>query len=200
VATPSLINNTRLRTIACPACGHEHMKILKVLDWSVFGLIIHYQCPKCKALMSMSEQAKDLIKVYDEGMIYDYSGEAIETVGLASITSSRMSTTIQKLMSVLKEYNIELEGEKLPPYMWDNKRPVPVGYRIPRDEWAIKSIDSAIQMLDNATRQGSLIDSPEGVRYITISDTLAKHMSSELKRLFMEDGLTRIFKEGEIND
>lgn len=189
VATPSLINNTRLRMIVCPACGHEHMKILKVLDWSVSGLIIHYQCPKCMALVSISEQAKNIIKTYSEGTIYDYSGKAIETVGLSSIASSRMNTTIQKLMSILKDNNIEIEGEKLPPYMWDNKRPVPVGYRVPHDDRTIKIIDDVIQLLDSAVHQGSSTDIQDGIEYIKIDKTLTKHMSEELKKLFEEDKL-----------
>ena len=184
--TSALINNSALRNIKCPACGHEYMKILRVMDWSTFGLVAHYQCPKCKLLVSVSEQTKILLKSFGEGMVYDYSGKEIEAAGISSIDSSRMSMTIQKLMGILKEHNIEIEGDDLPPYLYDENRPVPVGYRIPDGDKSIKIVDDTIKILDESQRMGQLIDTPEGARYIQISDTMAKGMSDKLKELFKD--------------
>ena len=38
-------------------------------------------------------------------------------------------------------------------------------------------VRALFKMLENTARQGSLIDTPEGSRYIQISDTLAKQMT-----------------------
>ena len=149
IASSQVIKNKGLRNIKCPACGHEFMKVIKVMDWSDFGLIIHYQCPKCRLLMSVSEQTKELIRSISDGELFDYSGNAIEVAGLSSVTSSRMSTTIQRLMKICKDNNIKIEGEKLPPYVWDNKRPVPVGYEIPKNDESIKVIEDTINLLES---------------------------------------------------
>ena len=183
--TPALFANRALRQVKCMACGHEYMKIIKVLDWSIFGLIIHYQCPKCKLLVSASEQSKQMIHYSSPGDFFDYSGEHIEA-GLSSVQSSRMSMTIMKLMKILREHNIEVEGDDVPPYLFEEQRPVPVGYRIPRDDESIKAVDDAIHLLEDTKREGMLLDSPEGSRYITISDTKAKEMAERLKNLFKD--------------
>lgn len=183
--TPALFNNRALRKVKCPACGHDQMKILKVLDWSIFGLIIHYQCPTCKLLMSVSEQTKRMVHYRNDGDMFDYSGESIGS-GISAVQGSRMSMSVMKLMKILKEHNIEVEGDEIPPYLYEETRPVPVGYCIPKDDKAIKTIDDTIKMLENTARQGSLIDTPEGSRYIQISDTLAKQMTERLKELFKD--------------
>ena len=38
-------------------------------------------------------------------------------------------------------------------------------------------------VLDKVDRQGSDEDSPEGVRYITLSDTYAKELAAQLRRI-----------------
>jgi hypothetical protein len=48
----------------------------------------------------------------------------------------------------------------------------------------MKIIQDIIDMLKNAERRGSDKDIPEGSRYITISDTLAKEMIKVLRRYF----------------
>ena len=147
VATPALVANPALREVECPACGHKHLKILKTIDWSSFGLIIHYQCHACKLIVSISEQATHLIRTYEDGDMYDYSGSSIESLTESAIESTRKNTTIQRLMKILKDNNINVDGEELPPYLWDNKRPVPVGYVIPETDINIKTIDEAIKRL-----------------------------------------------------
>lgn len=144
--TPELINNVALRNVRCPACNHEYMKILKVMDWSTFGLVLHYQCTKCKLLVSVSEQSKRMVKYNNDGEIFDYSGEVM-SAGASAIGSSRMSMAVMKLMGILKEHDITIDGDELPPYIHDEVRPVPVGYRIPDGDREIKAIDNAISLL-----------------------------------------------------
>lgn len=184
--TPALFNNAALRHVKCPACGHEDMKILKVFDWSVFGLIIHYQCPKCKLLVSVSEQTKHMVHYHTDADQFDYSGEAI-SAGISATAGARMSMACMKLIKLCQDNNITIEGDELPPYLFEEDRPVPVGYRIPRDDAAIKAVDDAIKLLMDTPREGTLLDTPEGSRYITISDTKAKAIATALKELLKED-------------
>lgn len=183
--TPALFKNPALRHVKCPACGHDDMKILKVMDWSVFGLIIHYQCPKCKLLMSVSEQTKHMVHYRNNGEQFDYSGESI-TAGMSGVEGSRMSMAVMKLIQLCKDNNITIEADELPPYLFEEDRPVPVGYRIPRDDAAIKAVDDVLKVLTDTPRQGTLLDTPEGSRYIQISDTKAKELITKLKSLFEE--------------
>lgn len=184
-ALPSLIANPRLRTAQCPAC-HTEMRILRVMDWSEFGLIISYQCPNCNLLVNVSEQCNMQIKMHSMGTIYDYSGKAIENL-MNSVDSTRLSTTIHRLIELLDDHNIPIDGIELPPYRFEEERPVPVGFEIPSvDRWC-KTIEDAISMLDNAARIGDEVDDSEGTRHIQISNTLASKMAESLKQLFKED-------------
>lgn len=180
--TPVLFANRALREVKCPACGHEHMKILKVMDWSTFGLIVHYQCQKCKLLVSISEQCKRTIKYSNDHEMFDYSGETIGA-GASSVGNSRMSMAVMKLMKILKENDIKIDKDDIPPYTYDEDRPVPVGYSIPRDDVSIKTIDDTIKILDNSNR----INTPNENRYIKIDDTLARQISDKLKNI-LKDG------------
>ena len=184
---PSNIANKRLREVVCPACGESHMRILNILDYSSFGLIIHYQCNRCKLLVSVSEQCKFRCKTQKLGYMYDYSGHEIEDL-MSNITNTRIHGTLDKLYSIIKEHNIPIEGIKLPPYLYEEDKPVPVGFTIPRGDMDIKTIQDMIEILDKSPRDGDAVDMPEGARYITISDTLAKQMSSKLKKLFTNEG------------
>lgn len=183
--TPSLFKNPSLRHVRCPACGHDELKILKVMDWSVFGLIIHYQCPKCKLLVSVSEQTKHMVHYRTDADQFDYSGENI-AAGISATEGSRMSMACKKLIGLCQDNNITIEADELPPYLFEEDRPVPVGYRIPKDDAAIKAVDDAIKLLTDTPRQGTLLDTPEGSRYIQISDTKAKEIAAALKKLFEE--------------
>ena len=42
-------------------------------------------------------------------------------------------------------------------------------------------------LLDCAPREGALVDSPEGSRYIQISDTFAQHMTRQLRNIVCQD-------------
>lgn len=181
--TPALFGNAALRHVKCPACGKDDIKVLKVMDWSTFGLIVHYQCPRCKLLMSVSEQTKHMVHYRNNGEQFDYSGESINA-GISSVVGSRMSMAVMKLVKLCQENNITIEADELPPYLFEEDRPVPVGYRIPDGDEDIKAIDDAIKLLTDTPREGTLLDTPEGSRYIKISDTQAKAMAARLKKLF----------------
>ena len=49
------------------------------------------------------------------------------------------------------------------------------------DDAVLKKIS---ELLDNAKRYGTEKDEPEGSRYIQISDTLARQLSEDLKRIW----------------
>ncbi len=173
--TPALIGNSQLRNVTCPACGHKYVKILKVLDWSTHGLIIHYQCPHCKLLVSLSEQCKHLIRYQCMGEMFDYSGESL-TAGAGAVNSSRMSMAVMKLIGLLDANNIKIEGDDIPPYLYDEVRPVPVGYVIPDGDMAIKTVDDAISALSAIPEDGT----------ITIDATTANNLVNRLKELYKE--------------
>ena len=144
---PSNIANEKLRDITCPACGEKHMRILNILDYSPHGLIIHYQCNKCKLLVSVSEQCYFRCHTHKLGHMYDYSGHAIEGL-INHITSSRLHGTLDKLYKVINEHNIKVEGIELPPYRYEEEKPVPVGFVIPEEDRWIKTIEDTIQFLE----------------------------------------------------
>lgn len=184
---PSNITNPKLRNVSCPACGEPHMRIINIMDYSSFGLIIEYQCNKCKLLVNVSEQSKFRCKTRKIGHMYDYSGHAIEDM-MDGIQSTRLHGTLDKLYSIIKEHNIQIEGIEIPPYLYEEDKPVPVGFTIPRGDKDIKTVEDMIRVLDKSTREGADVDMPEGARYIKISDTLAKQLSARLKKLFTNEG------------
>lgn len=175
---PSNIANKRLRDITCPACGEPHMRILNILDYSSFGLIIDYQCNKCKLLLGVSEQCKFKCRTHKMGSMYDYSGHEIEDM-MDAIKSTRLHGTIDKLYSVIKEHNIQLEGIEFPPYLFEQDKPVPVGFTIPRGDKDIKAVQDAIQLLED-------LQSEEGegnMHHDDMTQTI-----SALKKLFTAEG------------
>jgi hypothetical protein len=172
---PANIANTKLRNVTCPACGEPHARILNILDYSEFGLIIHYQCNKCKLLISVSEQCKFRCKTHKMGLLYDYSGHEIGDL-LDSIASTRIHNTLDKLYKTIKENNIEIEGIELPPYLYAEDKPVPVGFTIPRGDRDIKAIDDTIKLLE---RLQDFEDVP--------SDDIKNNISA-LKKLFTNEG------------
>ena len=175
---PSNIANKKLRSVTCPACGEPHMRILNILDYSTFGLIIHYQCDSCKLLVSVSEQCKFKCSTQKAGHMYDYSGHEIEDL-MDGIKSTRLHGTIDKLYSLVKEHNIPLEGVELPPYLYEEDKPVPVGFVIPRGDKDIKAVQDAIQLLTD-------IQSEEGEGNMHF-DNMTKAISA-LKKLFTVEG------------
>lgn len=175
---PSNIANKKLRDVTCPACGEPHMRILNIMDYSVFGLIIHYQCNKCKLLVSVSEQCKFKCKTQKIGHMYDYSGHDIDDL-LDAITSTRLHGTLDKLYTIIKEHNIPLEGIEFPPYLYAENKPVPVGFTIPRGDKDIKAIEDTIKLLE--CLQQDLCD-------VDMNKYDIKHSIDALKKLFTAEG------------
>ena len=177
--TPVLFANKALRNVKCPACGHEHMKVLKVLDWSVFGLIIHYQCPSCKLLVSVSEQTKTMLRNMKEGTTYSYSGDEI-MAGVSPTDDSRKSMAIIKLMKIINDNGIKVDADDMPPYIYEEKRPVQVGYVIPKGDKDIKAVEDAVATLKKF--QERTMD-PDDIDYDSVTDVIDR-----LKKLFTNEG------------
>lgn len=181
------IKNSRLRSVKCPACGHEYMKPIMVLDWSQFGLIISYQCPDCYTTILLSEQTSRPIKQYSPGQRFDYTGHQIRELGVSGTTQSRYINIIRKLIKQLDENNIKIDDDEIVPFRWKNEKPVPIGYEISDNERLLESISHVIDLLDNSKRLGGDVDMPEGSRYIQVSHTLANKLSNELKNILKGD-------------
>lgn len=175
---PSNIANRKLREVTCPACGHPHMRIINILDYSTFGLVIEYQCNSCKLLMNVSEQCKFRCRTRKMGTLYDYSGHAIEDM-LDGIVSTRLHGTLDKLYSTIKEHNIPLEGIEFPPYLLEQDKPVPVGFTIPRGDKDIKAVQDAIQLLEDLRNE----EGEGNMHYGDMTSTI-----SALKKLFTMEG------------
>lgn len=176
---PSIIANRKLRDVTCPACGEPHMRILNIMDYSSFGLVIHYQCNKCKLLLSVSEQCKFRCATHKLGAFYDYSGHEIEDL-IGAIDSTRVHGTLDKLYKVIKDHNIEMEGIELPPYLYAEDKPVPVGFTIPHGDKDIKAVEDAIQLL--LDMQDRLMD-PQDVDFDSVTQKI-----TALKKLFTVEG------------
>ncbi len=82
---------------------------------------------------------------------------------------------------MLKDHNISIEGEKLPPYVWDNDRPVPVGYRIPRDDEAIETIGDAIAEFTRLIEETESQSTPQSID-ITFINQLIERLNELLKK------------------
>lgn len=174
---PSNIANKKLRSVTCPACGEPHMRILNILDYSSFGLVIHYQCSKCKLLVSVSEQCYFRCPTHKIGVMYDYSGHAIEDL-IDSVEGSRLHSTVAKLYGLLKEHNIPVEGIELPPYRYEEDKPVPVGFVVPpADKW-VKTVEDAIGLIESMKSKME----PDDVDMDNITQQITL-----LKELFKED-------------
>ena len=154
---PSNIANRNLREVKCPACGKEHMRIINIIDYSTFGLIIHYQCNKCKVLVSVSEQCKTRCRTQKLGHLYDYSGHDIEDL-MTAVESTRLHGTLERLYNIVKEHNIPVEGIELPPYKYQEDKPVPVGFVIPPEDRWVKTIEDTINFLNGKEDTVELVE------------------------------------------
>lgn len=184
-----IIANKNLREVRCPACGHIYMKPLMIADWSQFGLIVNYQCPECHLLMNISEQCRTKLKIYKPSEQFDYTGRQVRELGVNYIESSRLANALCVLIEVCEKNNINIDevfeefSETVPPYRFENNKPVPRGFVVPpEDEW-VHTVHQAKELLMNANRIGSDKDDPEGSRYIQISDTLATQVADKLNNL-----------------
>lgn len=149
-----IIANRRLREVKCPACGHDYMKPLSIVDWSQFGLIVHYQCPECCLLMNISEQCRTRLKMYKPSEQFDYTGNQIRELGLNYKEHSRLSNALCVLIEICEKNNINIDevfsefSETIPPYRFENNKPVPKGFVIPQeDEW-ISTVHQAKEFLN----------------------------------------------------
>ena len=194
-----IIANKRLREVKCPACGHEYMKPLMIVDWSQFGLIINYQCQECYTTISLSEQCRRPMKIYGSDKRFDYTGRQIKELGMNWKDSSRLANALCILIETCEKNNIIIDdvlkefSDTVPPYKYKNERPVPKGFVVPPDDEWISVVHQAKELLMNAHRIGNEEDNPEGSRYIQISDTLATQIEDKLNKLLQggqENGTT----------
>ena len=158
------IKNSRLRSVTCPACGHNYMKPIMVVDWSQFGLIISYQCPSCYTTALISEQVNRPIKQHSPGVRFDYTGNQIKDIGVSGAEQSRYVNIIRKLIKQLDENNITIDDDEIVPFRWKNEKPVPIGFEVPEAEKLLAGINGAINMLNDPS-------------------TDAKEISNNLKKL-----------------
>lgn len=179
----AVIANKRLREVKCPACGHEYMKPLSVVDWSQFGLVISYQCSECLLTMTISEQTNRLLRQYNPGKRFDYTGEEIRELGLSNKEHSRLSNAVIILSDKLRENNIKLDEHEFPPYKWNNDKPVQTGFVIPDEDRWMHTISELVEVFRTATRVGD--NDTEGS--IMISHTLANKLADKLEKLLKEE-------------
>lgn len=157
-----VIANRRLREIKCPKCGHEYMKPLSILDWSQFGLIVHYQCQECYLLMNISEQCKRQVKIYSTGKRFDYTGRQIKELGMNYVDSSRLANALITIIQKCEENNIDIDdmlkefSDTVPPYRFKEERPVDSGFEIPQEDIWIDAVHSAYELLKNASCDGNI--------------------------------------------
>lgn len=184
-----VIANQNLREVPCPSCGHKFVKPIMVIDWSQFGMVIEYQCQKCFTVMTISEQHRTPLKIHSPAKRFDYTGTEVRDLGITLKENSRLANALCILIEVCEKNNINIDDvfgglkETLPPYRFENNKPVKKGFVIPQeDEW-IDTVHQAYELLKNATRFGSEEDNPEGSRWIQISDTLANVVADKLNKL-----------------
>lgn len=98
---------------------------------------------------------------------------------------------MRKLIDIIREHNIQIDGIELPPYTRVEDKPVPIGFTIPTEDKWVKFVSDLIHAFNTAECDGDDIDVPEGSRYIRISDTLKTEIVDKLKGLLevtmMED-------------
>ena len=181
-----VIENRRLREIPCPKCGHNYIKPLSVIDWSQYGMLISYQCPECYLTMTLSEQTKYKMKVYNPGKRFDYTGQQVRDLGMAYRDQSRVFNALSTIIQWCDQHNINIDevfnefADTLPPYKWFNERPVSKGWKIPPEDVFVSIIDKAIKV----------IEAPIGAtedEYISIEANEAKMIVDKLKSLLKED-------------
>lgn len=111
---PSLISNRRLRQVPCPACGHEHMKIIKIVDASpLLGLVLVYQCYKCNTGVTISEQNIQRMKPAPMHRVFNYRGEEIHDM-ISTVQDTRMRNALEYMMRLCTDNGIDISGIELP--------------------------------------------------------------------------------------
>lgn len=179
-----MIANKRLQKVVCPACGHEYMKPIMIIDWSPFGLVIQYQCTDCYTTINLSEQTREPIKIHTPAIQFDYTGRQIRELSTSLAESSRLANALCILIEKCEQNNINIDdvftdfSESVPPYKWLNDRPVEKGFVVPEEDIWIHTVHQAYELLKNAER----VDG-EDDKYVKISDTLATQIADKLNEL-----------------
>lgn len=185
-ANVGIIKNERLRKVKCPACGHEYMKPLMIIDWSQFGLVIDYQCQFCYAKMFISEQCTGPTKIYKPGKRFDYAGNQIRGMAAGFAESTRMGNALKTIIGICDEHNINLDSfldefkDTVPPYKWNNEKPVPTGFVIPPEDKFMSVVKQAVDILK------SPLDATSD-DYISISSEDARLVVDKLNNLLKGD-------------
>ena len=150
-----VIANPRMKNVVCPSCGHQYMKPLMIIDWSQFGLIVHYQCTECYTTSVVSEQSRSLFKRYTPGKQFDYTGVQVKDLGMSWRDNSRIANALCILIEKCEQNNINIDevfgefSQTVPPYRNLNDRPVPSGFVIPEvDKW-IYAVDEAQKLISS---------------------------------------------------
>jgi len=115
--SPIIIKNVRLQNPDCPACETK-MDPLNVMEASLWGLAITYQCPRCFGAMSFSEQTRHKIRPNPNGTWFSYTGREIKGM-IPTKDETIVENTIQHLLDLLEERGMpieDIEGIKLPPW------------------------------------------------------------------------------------
>ena len=111
---PEIISDVSLRTVICPKCGRA-LDIIKIVDSSLYGIVVNYQCSGCKLLVGVSTQTKKLIRPLREHEIITYNGEQIHEL-ISATQGTRVSNALQYLYGICKDNNIEIPPmSDLPP-------------------------------------------------------------------------------------
>jgi predicted RNA-binding Zn-ribbon protein involved in translation (DUF1610 family) len=111
---PEIISETKLREVACPKCG-KVMSILKILDSSLWGVVVTYQCPGCNLLMTLSTQTKIRLRPLREHEMITYNGQEIEAM-MTSTTGTQVHNALQYMMDLCRVNGVEIPSmADLPP-------------------------------------------------------------------------------------
>ena len=178
-----MIANKRLQKVICPACGHEYMKPIMIIDWSPFGLVIQYQCPDCMTTINLSEQTRVPIKIHTPAIQFDYTGRQIKELSTSLQESSRLANAMCILIAKCEENDINIDevfknfNETIPPYKWINDRPVEKGFVIPEEDAWIHTVHQAYELLKNAKE----VEGEDG--YVQISSSQATEIADKLNKL-----------------
>jgi hypothetical protein len=132
--------------------------------------------------MTISEQCGRLLKQFDPGTRFDYTGTQIMELGMSYKDHSRLANSVLLLMKKLKEHNIKLDEQEFPPYRWNNEKPVPIGFIIPEEDKWVHIISELAKLLRTTPRTSVVYDNPNPDQ-VVISDTLANELANKLENL-----------------
>ena len=180
-----IIRNKSLREVSCPSCGHKYMRPLMVVDWSQFGLVVEYQCQKCYTVVNLSEQHKRPLKIHNPSERFDYTGTEIKDLGVSMKENSRLANALCKLIDICEKNEIAIDDAfnefscTLPPYRFENDKPVPKGFVIPPEDVWIKTVHDAYELLKNSRDSIELDKDKYLEKSKDISDKLDKLLKGE---------------------